>query len=137
IPRTLNAFDYGFIEVIAAPVLAIIDGGSSVRWGSKDIVTVDGSLSYDGDIGPGNHTGLNFTWSCLNSEVNDSMSNDCYGSFIGEVNVLSTAISIDPGKLEVGKSYVLRLTVSKDDRSSIAKMSFEIAAGEVPQVTLR
>ncbi|KAJ7390748.1 hypothetical protein OS493_022306 [Desmophyllum pertusum] len=136
-PRTLNAFDYGFIEVIAAPVRAIIDGGSSVRWGSKDIVTVDGSLSYDGDIGPGNHTGLNFTWSCLNSEVNDSMSNDCYGSFIGEVNVLSTAISIDPGKLEVGKSYVLRLTVSKDDRSSIAKMSFEIAAGEVPQVTLR
>ena len=33
-PQTLQAFDYGFIESIPGPVLAIIDGGSSVRWGS-------------------------------------------------------------------------------------------------------
>ena len=30
-PKILNAFDYGFIEVIAAPLRAILDGGSSVR----------------------------------------------------------------------------------------------------------
>ena len=133
-PNTLNAFDYGFIKVIAAPVRAIIDGGSSVRWGSKVIVTVDGSLSYDVDIGPGNHTGLNFTWTCLG---NASWSKDCFGSFVGEVNSASTAVSIDPGRLAVGKSYVLRLNVSKDIRSSFAEMSFEIAAGVVPQVKLR
>ncbi|KAJ7330784.1 hypothetical protein OS493_021715 [Desmophyllum pertusum] len=134
LPRTLKAFDYGFIKSIPAPVRAIIDGGSSVRWGSKEIVTVDGSLSYDVDIGPGNHTGLNFTWSCL--ESNASMSNNCFGSFVGEQNV-STTTSIDPNLLEVGKTYHLRLTVSKDERRSSAEMSFEIAAGEVPQVTLR
>ena len=137
LPRTLKAFDYGFIKSIAAPVRAIIDGGSSVRWGSKEIVTVDGSLSYDGDIGPGSHTGLNFTWSCLHSEGNASMSNDCFGSFVGQENSSSTGISIDPSQLEVKKTYVLRLTVSKNDRSSFAEMSFEIAAGEVPKVTLR
>ena len=135
-PQTLSAFDFGFIEVIAAPVRAIIDGGSSVRWGSVEIVTVNGSLSYDGDIGPGNHSGLNFAWSCLHSEDNASLSNDCYGAFVGHVNA-STVISIDPGRLEVGKTYTLRLTVSKDDRSSTAEMSFDIADGEIPQATLR
>ena len=136
-PQTLMAFDYGFIEVIAAPVRAIIDGGSSVRWGSVEIVTVDGSLSYDGDIGPGNNTGLHFAWSCFDSEDNATLSNDCFGSFVGDINDFFTNISLDPGQLQIGKTYVLRLIVSRDDRSSLAEMSFEIAAGEVPQVTLR
>ena len=130
----LNAFDYGFIEVIVAPVRAIIDGGSSIRWGSKNIVTVDGSLSYDADIGPGEHTGLNFTWTCRNDT---NVSNTCFGSFHGEGNVSSTIIRIDPSGLEINKTYSLRLTVSKDMRSSFAEMSFAITAGEVPQVTLR
>ena len=136
-PQIFTAFDFGFIEVIAAPVKPVIEGGSSVRWGSIDTVTVDGSLSYDGDIGPGNYSGLNFTWSCFHSEDNASMSNDCFGSFVGQVNAISTSITIDPGQLVVGKSYVLRLTVSKDERRSFAEMSFEVAAGEVPQVALR
>ena len=134
-PQTLIAFDFGFIEFIAAPVKAIIKGGSSVRWGSIDPVTVDGSLSYDGDIGPGNNSGLNFAWSCFQSEDNASLSNDCFGSFVGHVNTLS--ITIDPGVLVAGKSYVIRLTVFKDERSSFAEMSFEVAPGEVPQVALR
>ena len=134
-PQALTAFDFGFIEVIPAPVRAIIDGGSSVRWGSKEIVTVDGSLSYDGDIGPGNLTGLNFAWSCL--QDNATMSSDCFGSFVGVVSAMSSAITIDPGKLDANKSYVLRLDVAKDTRSSFAEMSFEIAVGQVPQVTLR
>jgi len=133
-PQTLQAFNYGFIEVIRAPLRAILDGGSSVRWGSVPIVNVDGSLSYDEDIGPGNNTGLNFDWSCLD---NASVSNDCFGSFHGVVNTVSTAISIDPSCLGIGSAYVLRLNVTKDERNSVAEMSFEIAAGEIPQVTLR
>ena len=136
-PQMLAAFDFGFIEVIQAPVQAIIDGGSSVRWGSNEIVTVDGSLSYDGDIGPGNHTGLYFSWSCRDEDDDATMSNDCFDSFVGDVSTKSSAITIDPSKLEADKSYVLRLTVSKGDRHSFADMAFEIAAGEVPQVTLR
>ena len=132
-PQTLKSFNYGFVEVVTAPVRAIIDGGSSVRWGSVEIVTVDGSLSYDVDIGPGNHTGLNFAWSCLDS--NASMSSDCFGSFVGGGNSIST--TIDPGQLKARNTYVLRLTVFKDERNASAEMSFEIAAGEIPQVTLR
>ena len=130
------SFDYGFLKVVKGPVRAIIDGGSKVRWSSSKAVTVDGSLSYDADIGPGNHTGVNFTWSCYDPVKNFSLSNDCFGSFVGESNL--TAVRIDPKRLTFGnKTYVLRLTVSKDDRSDFAEMSFEIAANEIPQISLR
>ena len=136
-PQTINAFDYGFIKVIAAPLLAVIDGGSSVRWGSVEIVTVGGSLSYDGDVGPGNYDGLTFTWTCHEQKENFTLSGDCFGSFVNLENVNYSAVSIDPSHLEIGRTYILRLTVYKDVRSSFTEMSFEIAAGEVPQVSLR
>ena len=135
-PQTLQAFDYGFIESIAGPIRAVIDGGSSVRWGSTETVTVDGSLSYDGDIGPGTHSGLNFTWSCADSGDNTSVSYDCFGAFTNE-NANATSVSIDTTKFTVGKTYVLKLTVAKDRRSAFAEMFFEIADGEIPQVSLR
>ena len=133
-PQILTSFDYGFIEVTVAPVRAIIDGGSSVRWGSKEIVTVDGSLSYDADIGPGNNSGLQFAWSCV---YNASVSDDCFGSFVGQINSLSNIVSLDPKKLTNGTSYVLRFNVSKDTRHSVAEISFEVAAGDIPQIALR
>ena len=133
--ETLKAFDYGFIKVISAPLRAIIDGGSSVLWGSKDTVTVDGSLSYDGDIGPGNYSGLKFTWSCYLLGANTSFNDNCFGSFKGDVTL--TSIGIIPDVFYLRKKYVLRLTVSKDDRSHFAEIIFEIAAGEIPQVSLR
>ena len=132
-PQTLQAFDYGFIQSIPGPIIAIIDGGSSVRWGSPENVTVDGSLSYDGDIGPGTHTGLNFTWSC---SLHNSISYSCFGAFANE-NANTTAITINTEKLLRGNSYVLKLTVSKDTRSAFAEMKFETAYGEVPQVVIR
>ncbi|XP_078351512.1 polycystin family receptor for egg jelly-like [Oculina patagonica] len=139
-PQTLTSFNYGFIKFLPAPVKAVIDGGSSVRWGSVGIATVDGSLSYDEDIGPGNRTGLSFIWSCLDPEENDSVSDDCFGSFYGVPVVpyyIPTSISIDPGQLEINKTYVLRLNVTKGERSSHTEISFEIVSGDIPQVALR
>ena len=134
-PQTIQAFNYGFIEVIAAPLRAIIDGGSSARWGSVETVTVDGSLSYDGDVGPGNHDGVEFTWYCREAIENGSVNNDCFGAFVDGANAL--AVSIDTSVLDIGKTYALCLNVSKDVRSAFAEMTFEIAAGEIPQVKLR
>ena len=133
--QKLTGFDFGFIRVVTAPVRAIIDGGSSVLWGTTDTVTVDGSLSYDADLGPGNHTGLIFTWSCRDPVENSSMSNDCFGAFLAGGNAI--AVSIDPSVLSIRKTYVLRLNVSKDERSAATEMLFQVADGEVPQVTLR
>lgn len=134
-PRTVQAFNYGFIEVIPGPLRAIIDGGSSVRWGSPETVTVDGSLSYDGDIGAGNHTGVGFVWSCREKNEEYTVSNDCFGAFVDGAKTVN--VRIDTGKITSGKTYVLRLNLSKDVRSSFTEMSFEIAAGEIPQVKLR
>ena len=134
--RKLNAFDYGFIQIVSAPIRVIIEGGSSVRWGSKENVTVDGTLTYDRDVGPGDLTGLNFTWSCYNSEANTSLTNKCFYSFVVEANVTSSA-NIDTSRLEVGDIYVMRLTVSKNERNSSTEMSFEIVDGKIPHIALR
>lgn len=134
-PQTTQAFDYGFIEIISGPLRVVVDGGSSVRWGSNEMVTIDGSLSYDEDVGPGSHSGLNFTWSCRAQGQNASMSYDCFGAFRGDLNL--TSVTIDTSVLEVGQSYILQLTLWKDVRSSSAEMAFEIASGDVPRVILR
>lgn len=134
--RNVNAFDFGFIQIVAAPIRVIIDGGSSVRWGSKENVTVNGSLSYDRNIGPGDLTGLNFNWSCHDSAADTSMTNECFHSFDMEVNETSSA-KIETSRLEVGKNYVIRLTVSKNERSSFADMSFELVDGKIPHIALR
>ena len=103
--------------------------------GSAETVTVDGSLSYDGDIGPGNHDGVEFTWYCREAIENGSVNNDCFGAFVDGANAL--AVSIDTSVLDIGKTYVLCLNVSKDVRNAFAEMTFEIAAGEIPLVKLR
>ena len=136
-PQTIQAFDYGFIEIISGPLRVVVDGGSSVRWGSNEMVTIDGSLSYDEDVGPGSHSGLNFTWSCLALGQNASMSYDCFGAFSQRGDLNLTSVTIDNSVLEVGHSYILQLTLWKDVRSSSAEMTFEIASGDVPRVILR
>lgn len=134
--RNVNAFDYGFIQIVTAPIRVIIDGGSSVRWGTRENVTVNGSLTYDRDSGPGTLAGLNFTWSCHDSATNTSTTDECFHSFVVEANVTSS-VNIETSRLEVGKIYVIRLTVSKNERSSFAEMSFELIDGEIPRIALR
>ena len=134
--RNVNGFDYGFFQIVSAPIRVIIDGGSSVRWGSKENVTVDGSRTYDLDVGPGDLTGLDFTWSCHDSEANTSLTNKCFVSFVVQANVTSSA-NIDTSRLEVGVVYVIRLTVSKNEKSSFTEMSFEIVDGKIPHIALR
>ena len=136
-PLTLQAFDYGFIEVVSGPLRAVMDGGSIVRWGSNETVTVDGSLSYDEDVGPGSHTGLTFSWSCLAPGEGVSASFDCFGAFTHRGNLNLSVITIDTSLLEIGKTYILRLTLWKDIRNSSTELYFEIASGEIPQIILR
>ena len=137
--RSLSAFDHGFIQITNASIRVIIDGGSRVRWGSNENVTVNGLLSYDRNIGPGDLTGLNFTWSCRASGTNTSTtlkSDECFHSFIVEENVTSS-VNIETSQLDLGRQYILRLIVTKDERSSFAEMSFDLVDGKIPHVFLR
>lgn len=132
--EVLEASDYGFIKVIKAPLFAVIDGGTSVRWGSQVTSSVNGSLSYDGDIGLGSNSGLQFSWSCRRSDGID-FSSDCHTSFTDGAN--SAVVTINAGRLQVKETYVLRLTVSADDRNSFAQMYIEVESGDLPLVVLR
>ena len=132
--EVLKASDYGFIKVIKAPLFAVIYGGTSVRWGSQVTSTVDGSFSYDGDIGLGSNSGLQFSWSCRRVDKTDFSSN-CYSSFTDGAD--SAVVTINVARLQVKETYVLRLTVSADERSSVAQMNIEVKSGDLPLVFLR
>lgn len=132
--EVLEASDYGFIKVIKAPLFAVIYGGTTVRWGSQVTASVNGSFSYDGDIGPGSNSGLQFSWSCRRSDVTD-LSSDCYSSFTDGAN--SAVVTINAARLQVKVTYVLRLTVSADDRRSFTQMNIEVESGDLPLVFLR
>lgn len=132
--EVLEASDYGFIKVIKAPLFAVIYGGSTVRWGSQVTSFVNGSFSYDGDIGPGSRRGLQFSWSCRRSDERD-FSSDCYSSFTDGAN--SPVVTVNAARLQVKETYVLRLTVSADERSSYAQMNVEVEGGDLPLVFLR
>lgn len=130
----LEASDYGFIKVIKAPLFAVIYGGTTVRWGSEVTSSVNGSFSYDGDIGLGSSSGLLFSWSCRRSDEID-FSSDCYSSFTDGAN--SAVVTINIARLKVKETYMLRLTVSADGRSSFAQMNIEVESGDLPLVFLR
>ena len=132
--EVLEASDYGFIKVIKAPLFAVIYGGTTVRWGSEVTSSVNGSFSYDGDIGFGSNSGLLFSWSCRRSDEID-FSSDCYSSFTDGAN--SAVVAIKVARLKVKETYVLRLTVSADGRSSFAQMNIEVESGDLPLVFLR
>ena len=133
----LNAFDYGFIEVISGPLVPIIDSGTTARWGSNEIVPVNGSLSYDGDLGPGHGDGLSFNWSCCLLTENNSWSPDCFGSFVDQSMDNSAWVFVNTGSLQVGQTFVLRMVVAKDQRSATAEIQFNIVSEGVPLVNPR
>lgn len=132
--EVLEATDYGYIKVIKAPLFAVVDAGTSVLWGLKVVSSVNGSMSYDGDVGLESNEGLQFSWYCRRSDEID-FSSDCYSSFID--GSTSPVVTIDPIRLHVKETYVLRLTVSADDRSSSAEMDINTESGELPLLFLR
>ena len=133
--NVLEASDYGFIKVVKAPLFAVIDGGTSVRWGSQVISSVNGALSYDGDVGLESNDGLHFGWSCRRSDKID-FSSDCYSSFINGTK--DAVVTINASRLQMKETYVLRLIVcAADDRSSFAEMKITVESGELPLLFLR
>lgn len=91
---------------------------------------MDGLFSYDVDIGFGNYIGVNFIWFCYDFVKNFFFSNDCFGFFVGESNLI--VVRIDFKRFIFGnKIYVFRLIVFKDDRSDFVEMFFEIVVNEI------
>ena len=130
-------------------LIATIYGGAEVIRGHNENITMNASLSYDPDVGLGNHSGMNFTWyygeikgnySGIQTAKQDSFteinqSNIRYtGSDSGPEVTFNTASSMFSKDLRI---FVVKLVVTKDYRSSSAHQVIHLGNGDPPKIYQR
>ena len=120
-------------------LVAIIDGGVDVVRGLDEHFVLNASLSYDPEVGPGNNTGISFTWH-LGTIKGNSSNNKVFF-------VTLKHTSIDYEKILNGKNitvkinktvtYVAKLVVAKDCRNASVFQIIRVVKGSPPQVSQR
>ncbi|XP_078349636.1 LOW QUALITY PROTEIN: polycystin-1-like protein 2 [Oculina patagonica] len=118
--------DYGFIEVLPSPPVALIAGGPEVSRKHNAIMSLDASPSRDVDLGPGNYDGMTFTWSCKrkdeqfydelntfnqNQSSSISAAGGCFGNETQKIDDTSRMLFLDTNTMEVNQYYDIKLTV--------------------------
>jgi len=127
-------------------LIPIIYGGTEVFRGRNKNITMNASLSYDPIVGLGNHSGINFAWyygeikgnySGLQTAERDSFTgiNQSDVHYIGNGPVLevNTASSMFQGL----KTFVVKLVVAKDYRSSSDHQIIHLVKGNPPKISQR
>ena len=105
--------DYGFINVLPSPPVAIIAGGSEVSRKHNSVITVDASPSYDLDLGPGIYEGMTFAWSC-----SDISGEGCFGSQEHRLDETGRIVSLDTSAMQINQHYDIKLTVIENGMNS-------------------
>ena len=103
---------------------------------------MNASLSYDPDIGTGNNSGMNFTWHFGQIKGNNysfplpSLSGIAVQYFakkgFGRVFIL---VANKP--LLLNQTYIMKLVVTKDYRTSSVFQVIRLQNGEPPRISLR
>ena len=136
--------DYGFVEVLPSPPVALIAGGPEVSRKHNSLVHLDGSQSRDVDLGPGNYGGMTFSWSCKRKgeqfyDVNaSSYSIGCFGTGKQALEDTERIVLLDTSPMQVNQFYDIKLTVftaSKMSNSFVQRM--HIVAGEPLYVEIK
>ena len=139
---------FGFLEVSSTPLVAKIEGKTEASQGFSQMLTLNGSRSYDPDVGPGDYSGLSFTWLCRKKNekfpddiaslpvvtpVSGSPSADvhggCYGTGIGKLKArvgIPYLVDLDVDDMEGGEDYVVKLVLTKSRQTSGAIHSVRI-----------
>ena len=124
-------------------LVAIIDGGIEVTLGLNKSYTLNASLSYDPEFGPGDHTGMNFTWFFGAIKGNSTSNED---SFIvledavieyQEARAHGKVVATNTTHLKVNTTYVTKLVVAKDYRNASVFQILRVVNGDPPQVSQR
>ena len=128
-------------------LVAIIDGGAEVIRGLNENITMNGSLSYDPDVGPGNHSGMNLTWRYGEIKGNYSLQQlSSKDILIGPSNsiikftgnkVYGLVIPFDSTAMSENKIYVVKLEVTKDYRNSSVFQVIRFVKGQPPIMSQR
>ena len=126
---------FGYIEVTSTTLVVNVTGDSQASQGFNKILTLNGSHSYDPDVGKGNYTGLNFTWLCRRVEETfpDNIASlpvvlplsgfpgshdlgGCYGTGIGKLRPrtgVPYVLDLDVDKMKGDQNYVVKLVITK------------------------
>ena len=103
---------------------------------------MNASLSYDPVVGPGNHSGMNFTWYYGEIRGNLTMERDSFTGinqsdihYIGNGSVLE--VNTASSKFQDLKNFVVKLVVAKDYRNSSDHQIIHLVKGDPPQISQR
>ncbi|KAL9966015.1 hypothetical protein ACROYT_G024022 [Oculina patagonica] len=127
-------------------LVAIIYGGAEVIRGHNETLTMNASLSYDPDVGRGDHSGMNFAWhygeikgnySGLQTTMNNSFTgiNQSTIRYFGKDSGI--VITFNTAHMFVNKTYVVKLVVTKDYRSSSVYQVIHLLKGDPPEISQR
>ena len=145
----------GFFTIEKSPLRAKISGGNTVTRGKDSTITLNGSLSQDPDVEPGNITSMKFTWLC--KKRNESFPNlsvsipvvslipgpgqggggGCFGTGVGRLSSNTAVVNLPTSAMNVGEFYDIKLIVQKDTRVDDFVQEIKIVNGNPPEVTIR
>ncbi|XP_067023241.1 polycystin-1-like protein 2 [Acropora muricata] len=121
-------------------LVAIIDGGVDVVRGLDEHFVLNASLSYDPDVGPGNHTGISFTWH-WGTITGNSSNNKVFFVTLKHTSIDYEEIlygkNVTVNITNVNKTYVAKLVVAKDHRNATVFQIIRVVKGSPPQVSQR
>lgn len=127
-------------------LIAVIYGGAEVIRGHNEDITMNASLSYDPDVGLGNHSGMNFTWhygeitgnySGLQTATKDSFTGVNESTIRYSGNDSGIEITFNTAQMSRDKIYVVKLVVTKDYRISSAYQIIHLVKGDPPEISQR
>ena len=108
--------------------------------GLDEHFVLNASLSYDPDVGPGNHTGISFTWH-WGTITGNSSNNKVFFVTLKDASVDYEQIlhgkNVTVNITTVNKTYVAKLVVAKDDRNASVFQIIRVVKGSPPQVSQR
>ena len=122
-------------------LVAVIEGGAEVIRGLHENITMNASLSYDPDIGTGNNSGMNFTWHFGKIKGNNysfplpSLSNIAVQYFAEKG--FGPVVIFAKKPLLLNQTYIAKLVVTKDYRTSSVFQVIRLQNGQPPIVSQR
>ena len=124
-----------------------------VTRGLQENITLSASLSYDPEAGPGNRSGMNFTWHYGKITADQSskqvkgkakkVSQRSFSTAVNEsaIHYNGTAsgenISLNTEALSANQTYIVKLEVTKDIRISTVYQIIHLLEGDPPKIDQR
>ena len=155
--QTEKIYDKGYIKILLSPLVGIISGETEITRGNKQIITLNGSQSYDPHVGPGKVDSLAFHWLCrklhevfpkenpleiqnvsIPLDSTNVTGGGCFGTGIGRLESTEPVVVLNASIMgNITTSYVFKLVVTKDVRSSTDTKTVHVVEGDPPEVSMK